>query len=314
MTRSPAIAACAVFPTVAGFALLLAAALPATASSGPDNYGYTAAAIPFAFEDLGVNSVPSIPILDKTDDAAVTVPIGFPFTFYGGTYTTVSVSTNGILTFGGADTSYRPVDISTTATPQNLKTICVLWHDWTFQYFGSDQAYYLTSGTPGSRHLTVQWNFAQSASSTSVGTVTFQVKLFESSNNIEFHYDDAVVDGDNSESSGRGSTVGIRDINGQTNGRNLEWSYNAPAINDSSAIRFTAPVFKIKSITRQSNGSIVLQCTGAPSKPNYIAATTNLRTTAFARIGNPVTGDINGNFTFTDTSPGSRKFYKVDFP
>jgi hypothetical protein len=283
---------------------------------GPDNYGYTAAAITFSFDDLSVAGVPSIDILDRTDDAAITAPIGFPFTFYGVTYTSVSVSTNGILTFGGADTGYKPVDFKASAPPANLPTISPLWHDWTFQYLGSDEAYYATLGSPGSRRFVAQWNFAQSASSNSTDPVTFQVKLFEGSNNIEFHYDDAALDGDNSESSGRGSTVGIRDINGQTTGRNLVWSYDQAVINDSSAIRFTAPGFKIKSIARLSNGTIVLQCTGAPSKPNHIEASLTLGPGSFAPISPSVTGDSSGNFQYTDTSAGGllRRFYRVGYP
>jgi len=321
MTRLPAIAAYALYRVTSAFALLLAAALlfalmlPVSGAIGPDNYGYTAAATTFKFEELSVDTVPSLYILDATDDDEVTIPIGFPFTFYGVTYTSVSVSTNGLLTFGGSDTDYQPIDFRTTAPPANLKTIAVLWHDWTFQDFESDSAYYLTTGTPGSQRLIVQWNFAESPTSPSTDTVTFQVKLFEGSNNIEFDYDDATVSGDNSMSNGRGSTVGIRDINGQTNGRNLEWSYNQAVINNKSAILYIAPAFRVKTMTKQANGTMLLQCSGAPSKPNYLEATTNL-VNGFTRLNpnTPVTAGVNGNFNFTDTSPGTRKFYRVGYP
>ncbi|MDB6148248.1 MAG: hypothetical protein JWO45_1912, partial [Spartobacteria bacterium] len=223
---------------------------------------------------------------------------------------------NGLLTFGGADTGYHPVDFKTTATPANLPTIAPLWHDWTFLYLGSDEVYYETLGTPGSHRLIVQWNFAQSATSTSQQTVTFQVKLFEGSNNIEFHYNDTTLTDDASESNGRGSTVGIRDVNGQTSGRNLVWSFDQVGAADGSAIRFTAPVFKTNSITRLANKNIVLQCTGAPSKPNYIEVSPSLTTGTFTRLMPAITADAAGNFPFTDTTTTGvpRRFYRVGYP
>jgi len=302
------------FAVTALLIVVLFALTPAARAIGPDNYGYTAAAITENFEDLTIPGVPSTAILDGTDDAAVTIPIGFPFTFYGVTYTTVSVSTNGLLTFGGADPNdYFPVSFTTSGPTSNFKTIAPLWHDWTFAYFGSDQAYYWTTGTPGNRRLIVQWDYPQSTSSASDDTVLFEVKLFEGSNNIEFHYDDTTLEGDTGESNGKGSTVGIRDVSGQVNGRNLQWEFNQSVIPDSYGIRYTSPIFGVKSITK-SGTSIVLQCTGAPSKPNWIEATTDIKNVAFARISNSIIADANGNFTFTDTSPGTKKFYRVGFP
>ena len=292
-----------------------------TFAIGPDNYGYTAIPITPFFEDLTLPDVSSTGILDFTEDAAVTIPIGFPFTFYGVTYTTVSVATNGIITFGGADTGKfggsvngaTAVNITTTATPANLKTIAPFWHDWSFAFNGSDEALYYTAGAPGSRRLIVQWDFAISYTGPSEDTVTFEVKLFEGSNNIEFHYEDTTLSDDPSRSNGNDATVGIRDVNGQTNGRVLQWSYNQAVLADMAALRFASPVFQIKGIVRSGN-SVVLKCRGAPGKPNYVEATTDIKNIPFARIGSPVTGDIRGNFTFIDTSPGTNKVYRVGFP
>ena len=302
-------------PAVRLVILLLALAiLPCGYAIGPDNYGYTAALIAFNFDDLSVNTVPAVPILDNTDDDVIEIPIGFPFTIYGVKYTTVWVSTNGLLTFGGGDGDYTPKNFTVAGPLQNLKTIAPLWNDWEFVYQYTDEAYYLTLGTPGSRRLVVQWNFAQPRNGNGIDTVTFEVKLFEGSNNIEFHYDDATVSDDRTQSNGRACTVGIRDVNGQTTGKVLQWSFDQAVINDSSAIRYTAPSFKVKTITRQAaNGNIVLTCTGAPSKPNYIEVTTNLAT-GFSRLPGSITADVNGNFTYTDTSPGTRKFYRVGLP
>ena len=58
--------------------------------AGPDAFGYTAAATTFSFEDLTNPDVPSTGILEGTDDSTVTIPIGFPFTYYGVTYTSAA--------------------------------------------------------------------------------------------------------------------------------------------------------------------------------------------------------------------------------
>ena len=283
--------------------------------AGPDAFGYTAASTTIAFEDLTLPAYPSTGILDKTDDSTVTIPIGFPFRFYGITYTTVTVSTNGLVSFGGAEPSFTPVDISTTATPSDLPTICPYWHDWTFQLFGADEALYLTLGTPGKRRLIVQWDFAQSRTGPGYDAVTFEMKLFEGTNNIEFHYADATVSDDSTNSNGVNSTVGIRDTYGQQTNRSLQWSYNQRAIRDQTAIRYIAPQFKINSITRLANRNILLDCTGGPSITNYIEYSSNL-TTAFQRLGSGVKASSNGHFTFEDTTAGSvtRRFYRVGRP
>ena len=285
--------------------------------AGPDGFGYTAASTTFAFEDLTLPSFPSTGILDRTDDSTVTVPIGFPFAYYGIYYTTVTVSTNGLVTFGGADASYTPVNISTTITPSDLPTICPFWHDWTFQYAGSDEALYSTLGTPGNRRLVVQWDFAISRSGSGYDTVTFQLKLFEGSNNIEFHYNDATVSDDPSNSRGQNATVGIRDTHGQQSLTNhsLQWSYNQNTLRDQTAIRYTAPQFEVNSVSRLVNKDIFLDCTGAPSIGNKIQYSPDL-TTRFQQLGNPITADSNGHFTFEDLNSGTvtRRFYRIGLP
>ncbi len=278
---------------------------------GPDNYGYSATTIPFKFEDITSVGFNPTAILDTTNDGAVTIPIGFPFTFYGTTYTSLSVSTNGLITFGNSDVSAVPVNLTTTAPTSNLPSIAVFWHDWTFQYFGSDEAYYQTLGTPGSRRLIVQWNFALSNTGPGLDTVTFEAKLFEGSNNIEFHYDDATIDDDANVSNGKNATVGIRDTSGQVGKRNLQWSFNQSVIADGAAIQFVAPVFKISSIQRLGNGHILLQCVGEPNVANTVQASTSL--TGFLSIAS-VVADSLGKFPYEDMSPGTRRFYRLALP
>jgi hypothetical protein len=278
---------------------------------GPDNYGYTATTTTFAFEDLTVPGITATGILDNANDVAVVVPIGFPFTFYGKTYTSLYVSTNGLITFGNADVDRVPVNLTTSGPQNNLPSIAVLWHDWTFQYFGSDEAYYATLGPAGNRRLIIQWNFTQSFTGPGTDTVTFQAKLFEGSNNIEFHYYDATVEDDVNVSNGKNATVGIRDIGGQTSNRNLQWSFNQAVITDGLAIQFAAPVFEIWSIQRTGNGHMLLQCVGEPNVANTIQVSTDLVHFNFLAS---VIADSLGNFPYEDMNAGTpppRRFYRL---
>lgn len=285
-------------------------------SPGPDIYGYTVAATTFDFEDLTEPAIDAPPILGTADDEAVTVPIGFSFVFYGVAYNTVSISSNGMLTFQAADTDWVPVDITTTAPNLDLPSIAVFWQDWTFQYFGSDAVYYATLGPAGNRRLVVQWNAAQSSPASGDDTAFFEVKLFEGSNNIEFHYLDATNTDDANYSNGKNTTVGIRNTTGQTTGKNLQWSFNVPVINDETAIRFVAPTFKVNSITRlTTNRHIVLQCKGVPSSVNRIEARTDMKTGSFSLLGS-ATANSSGIFQYEDVNAASftQRFYRVAIP
>src|SRR5262249_21909121 len=72
-----------------------------------------------------------------------------------------------------------------------------------------------------------------------VDTVTFQARLFEGNNQILFSYLDVVVSDDPSYGNGAFATVGIRDRDGHTNGRNLLWSFNQAVLANGQDILFT---------------------------------------------------------------------------
>ena len=116
-----------------GMFLVMSAGVPAMAGStavpprtiGPDAFGYIGTNnVPFAFSDIsGTGTV----ILADTDDDSVSVPIGFGFSFYGTGFANVFVSSNGLLTFGGADAAYDNMSLLTTSV--GLPAIAVMWDD-----------------------------------------------------------------------------------------------------------------------------------------------------------------------------------------
>ena len=204
---------------------------------GPDAFGYSAG-ITTAFTFTNITN--GTHVLYFADDEPATVSIGFNFNFYSANYSTVSFNPNGLITFGGTSTDFNNVDLTTAIAPSNnLPCIAVLWDDWETEAFGADGLYYTTVGTPGDQQFIVQWNKVMPVNGTGTNTVTFQARLFEGSNQILLSYLDVVVSDDPGYGNGAFATVGIRDMNGQANNRNLLWSHNQAVITDGQNILFT---------------------------------------------------------------------------
>lgn len=122
---------------------------------------------------------------DVTQD---NLPIGFTFNYLGTNYTTMGVSTNGWASFagtlGGASQNAN-TNLYNTTGPQ--LSIGPWWDD-----LRSDSIVYRTTGTAGSQVFTIQWN-ALSYFTGSTSRITFQLKLYETTNVIEFHYGTVVA-------------------------------------------------------------------------------------------------------------------------
>src|SRR5215475_9841481 len=81
---------------VFGFIWIMQLAAPLHAS---DSFGYTATSpVPFSYVNIAGTGTT---ILANEDDATATLTLPFGFRFYGVTYTTICVSTNGLITFSG---------------------------------------------------------------------------------------------------------------------------------------------------------------------------------------------------------------------
>jgi len=242
---------------IAGFVFLFAFSGEAPARTiGPDTFGYSATdAVPFAFEDIASTGTLT---LAGTDDGVFTAPLGFTFSFYGTSWTSVSWSTNGLISFGGTNSQFSNGNLAVTRVIGDRPSIAVLWDDWQFLAGVSQGCYYETRGAPGSRRFILQWTGALGFEPTSQ-TVTYQAILFEGSNAIVMQYLD--VDSGDLGSFGALATVGIRDTNGQVTGRNLVWSFNSAALSNGMALRFqTASVDvdpPVVSIVSPLNGSVV---------------------------------------------------------
>lgn len=131
------------------------------------------------------------------DMTATGVPIGFSFSFCGAAHTTVSVCSNGWVSFA-----------STSATAFNnmlssLTTISpVLMPFWCDLNGTGGSAYYQTTGTTPNRIFTIEYN-NWSYYPASGSHLNFQVKLHETTNAIDYCY------GTNSFATSSASVIGI---------------------------------------------------------------------------------------------------------
>lgn len=113
------------------------------------------------------------------DDCTQTnIPIGFTFKFCGTSYTQLSACSNGWISL--ANSSYSGYQNMSSFIP-GAGFLMLFWGD----LFGSGHnAYYVTTGTSPNRVFTFEWNNFSSMS----GSVNMQVKLYETTNTVEFLY------------------------------------------------------------------------------------------------------------------------------
>ncbi|UAJ14026.1 tandem-95 repeat protein [Aquirufa lenticrescens] len=134
--------------------------------------------------------------------ASSVTPIGFNFVFQGNTYSSFSVNAAGLLKLGSSAVSTESVNsaVSITNTPK-----LYAWWDATYtsSVASGGGVTYSLSGSAPNRVLTVQWKVAYT-SNASTG-FSYQIKIYETSNNIEYIYGNTVPIGTISASAGLGN-------------------------------------------------------------------------------------------------------------
>ncbi len=184
----------------------------------------------------------------QTDDAlSASIPIGFTFNFCGTDYTQLRASSNGWVSFSSTLGTFDYFgDNSTTNFPTMKPCLFPLWEDIDGSTTYGGAAMYATTGTAPNRVFTLQcknwqWNY-----SATTATISFQVKLYESSNLIQFVY--RPESGTISTGSG-GASIGISDNNSPVTGY-LSLN-NASASPTASGTTFTTNI-----LTKPANGQI----------------------------------------------------------
>ncbi|MHC1704744.1 MAG: FG-GAP-like repeat-containing protein [Tenuifilaceae bacterium] len=130
---------------------------------------------------IGGTAVSSINVDDAISDA---INIGFGFVFNGVNYNQIKASSNGFISFNISASSDNSNSL-TSASKSSRPLIAPLWDD-----LGGDigSASYKIEGTSPNSIFTFEWlNWKWSYYSSST-VISFQVKLYETSNRIEFIY------------------------------------------------------------------------------------------------------------------------------
>jgi hypothetical protein len=194
---------------------------------------YSAAAATFAFDNI--SSTGTTISFPTNDDDATQIPIGFTFPLYGVAYTNVFVSTNGLLTFGTANTAFSNADLTSSPTQA---AIAPFWDDLIVSGTGAKVAYQVL-GTGAATKLVIQWNsvsfFADSSHS---GGLTFEAEL-GINGSIRFNYQTLSTGRNNGANDlGASATAGIKDAGTQGANRLLLMFNNGPTalINNSTSV------------------------------------------------------------------------------
>jgi len=194
-------------------------------SGGPDNYGYTwidsdEPGGP-AYNWIDITSI-GTQIAGLADESNLgPYPIGFDFNFYGNTFSTFRVCSNGYVSFTSTVNPYNNTTIPNTAEPNNL--LSVYWDDLNFAPRG--EAYYYNNGVDS---CVISYIGVPHYSDD--GLFTFQIILL-GNGKIIYQYAEASGIDVNQE------TIGIENAGG-TDG--LQVCYNAAYVEPGLAIQFSA--------------------------------------------------------------------------
>ncbi len=158
--------------------------------------------VAYSFEDISSTGTN----LGLSDNSSTDIdPLPFTFTFFGQDYDAIFISSEGVLNFSGnaMATDNQCIPAPTGTGP----FIAPLWDELNVK---KGKVYYEIKGTAPDRRLIIQWqDMGHDSNPPNKDYATFQVILYEGSNNILFQYKDVIFDG-SSYDSGLSATVGIQ--------------------------------------------------------------------------------------------------------
>lgn len=205
--------------------------------AGPDTFGYrmwdsiNAQGAVYEWIDT-----PDATPLSLDDDGEATVTLPFAFDFYSSTSTVLRIGENGGVLFGATseELGYSNESLETAGVND---LIVPFWDDLDAI---SGTISYQTLGSEPDRRFVITWaDRPHWKSAGSVGAVTFQLILYERTNNLKFQYRDVVFgDSDNPNwDYGGSATIGLRNDDSAF----LEYGYNTQVLHDELALCFQYP-------------------------------------------------------------------------
>lgn len=180
--------------------------LPLAARAQSLNYSpANATNIAGTYTDLGTTG--TVITTTSTDDAnSAATPIGFTFSFNGTSFTQFVLNTNGFIKLGATAPSAANLyyaaettiggDPFTSTNAADINILAPFNVDLLSGTSGAAEYRVLTSGTAGSQVCTIQWKNVKDKTLTNspqYDNFSFQLKLYEGSNNVEFVYGPTVA-------------------------------------------------------------------------------------------------------------------------
>jgi len=199
---------------------------------GPDAFGYTGCAFSPAAapcDDITLTGTDAALL----DDDFTSVPIGFSFEYYGTAASTVTISSNGALTFTGAYLGLPNACIPGPNAMSVPQFIAAFWDDLDPTAGGGAVRYELF-GSPPDRRFVVQWNAAGYGPTSGLGDV--RAVLYEGTNAIDVCYvDTAFLDA--AYNFGSGATAGLQ----ESDSAGLPYSCDMPLLLGGLVLHYTHP-------------------------------------------------------------------------
>jgi hypothetical protein len=183
--------------------------LPAAGACAQAN-SYQLAATASSF--IPVVSGTAVPTILRDDAVSGSLPIGFSFRFGNVSYTTFQVSSNGLLGFGGGLSDIGTA-LSNTLTSfdlagPSLPALAPFWTDLSGSPGTGATAQYAVSGTAPNRVFTMEWLDYKDLNGDADHYISFQVKLYETTNRIEYCYRKGVP------GEAADATIGLKSLDG----------------------------------------------------------------------------------------------------
>lgn len=185
-----------------------------------DAYGYSCDPVEPAYVQA------STIITENSDYTAFTATLPFPFTYYGVTYSSLSIGTDGFV-------SFQPMQYSdgwNVPIPEPFQPNAAIYANWD-DLFVADGGSIRTDvvGSAPNRTFVIEWRDVQSWEG-SGELLSFEILLNENGS-FALQYGNATT-------TGARATIGIEDQNGAVG---LQYSFDEASVDDQTAILYTLP-------------------------------------------------------------------------
>ncbi|MFZ1335797.1 MAG: hypothetical protein WAR99_10285, partial [Saprospiraceae bacterium] len=129
-----------------------------------------------------------LPLVAADDYISPAQSIGFTFVYEGINYTQFKMSSNGVISLNTAGTASLSFNDFSSANASSRPILGPLWDDLDGRATGGSVASFEVTGSTPNRVLTVEWRNWEWNYASASPVISFQVKLFETSNVIQYVY------------------------------------------------------------------------------------------------------------------------------